>query len=76
MVLMEWDPISVGQIEGMEHNLWDEYISYLPKLKMALEKGEAIKPVLDWIEGESIGFFYTSEERRIEIANRIEMLKP
>ena len=72
--LMEWDPIGVGQMEGMEHNLWEEYIRYLPELKQALENRKPIKPVLDWIEGEAIGYFYTSEERRLEVATQIEML--
>lgn len=72
--LMDWDPIGVGNMEGFEHNLWEEYLMYIPKLRGALQKGEAIKPILDWIEGESIGGFFTSEERRAEISRQIELL--
>lgn len=71
---MEWDPIGVGTFEGFEHNLWVEYLRYIPLLREALEKGKPIKPVLDWIEGESIGSFYTSETRRAQIAKEFEEL--
>jgi peptide subunit release factor 1 (eRF1) len=73
-ILMDWDPIGIGKIEGFEHNLWEEYLRYIPKLKKAIQEKEPIKPVLDWIEGESIGIFYTTEENRMEISNRIEQL--
>jgi hypothetical protein len=72
--LMKWDPIGVGTFEGFEHNLWVEYLPYIPQLREALEKGKPIKPILDRIEGESIGNFYTSEIRRIQIANELEEL--
>ena len=72
--LMDWDPIGVGRMEGFEHNLWEEYLMYIPKLKEALQNGEPIKPVLDSIERESIGYFYTSEDRRAEISRQIELL--
>ena len=71
---MEWDPIGVGTIEGCKHNLWDEYVHYIPRLKEAIEKKEPIKPILDWIEGESIGYFYTTEARRLKISGEIEAL--
>lgn len=73
-ILMEWDPIGIGKIEGFEHSLWEEYLRYIPKLKKALHEKEPIKPILDWIEGESIGSFFTSEENRMEISSRIERL--
>ena len=74
-ILMGWDPIGIGKIEGFEHNLWEEYLMYIPKLKESLQKGESILPIVHWIERESIGHFYTSEERRIEIAIQLEQLR-
>lgn len=72
---MDWDPIGVGAMEGFEHNLWEEYLTYIPRLKKALQEKEPIKPILDWIEGECIGYFYTSEERRMEISRRLQALE-
>lgn len=72
--LMEWDPIGMGAIQGFERNLWVEYLRYIPRLREALEKGKPIKPILDRIEGESIGNFYTAETRRTQIAKELEAL--
>ena len=73
---MEWDPIGVGTIEGCEHNLWDEYLPYVLRLREALEKRVPVKPIMDWIEGESIGNFYISDGRRAQLASEIESLFP
>ena len=71
---MYWDPIGIGKMEGFEHNLWEEYVRYIPKLRDALDTGKPIRPILDWIEGESIGCFYTSAEKRLEVSTLIEQL--
>lgn len=75
-ILMYWDPIGFGKIQGFEHNLWEEYIRYIPKLRDALDTKKPIRPIIDWIEGESIGCFYTSAEKRLEVSILLEQLIP
>jgi len=68
-ILKEWNPIGVrGQ--DLEH----EYERYIDEIIECVQEGENLLELIEDIEGNRIGFFYTSTEARSRVIEKLMKL--
>jgi hypothetical protein len=70
-ILIEWDPIGVSK----HTNINDEYSRYIPEIIEVMDDKAKLKELIYNIEGVKIGFFYTSDEEKKRVIDKIYSLK-
>jgi len=65
-ILKEWNPIGVKGID-LEH----EYERYIDEIIECVKKDKNLLELIEDIEGNRIGYFYTSAAARLLVVNKI-----
>ena len=65
-VLMDWNPIGVPYPD-----LETEYVRYIDEIIAVISELERLNDLIDDIEGNRIGYFYTSSEKRNEVSQNL-----
>lgn len=70
-VLIDWDPVGVKNMEGVEESVYLEYLKYIPEIKRYLENGWDLSELIDDLEENRIGYLNSPEEKRQEVVKAL-----
>lgn len=65
-ILKEWNPIGVKGID-----LVHEYERYIEEIIECVKKDKNLLELIEDIEGNRIGYFYTSPDARLLVVNKV-----
>jgi len=70
-ILIDWDPVGVKNMEGVEESVYLEYLKYIPEIKRYLENGWDLIELIDDLEENRIGYLNSPEEKRQEVVKAL-----
>jgi hypothetical protein len=73
-ILIEWDPIGIKSMEGVEESVLLEYLKYIPEIKRYLEQNWDLQELIVDLEENRLGYLRSSEEKRTEVIKNLKAL--
>jgi hypothetical protein len=70
-ILIDWDPVGVKNMEGVEESVYLEYLKYISEIKRYLENGWELSELIDDLEENRIGYLNSPLEKRQEVVRAL-----
>ncbi|MBD8488439.1 hypothetical protein IFO69_06735 [Echinicola sp. CAU 1574] len=70
-ILIAWDPIGLKEMQGYQENVVIEYARYIPEIRKVMSDKVKLSKLIYEIEGERIGYHYSSDGDKQKCINSI-----